>query len=187
VTAPSPEPAIKVLVLADRWPIAEAMGLRIVSVLATRTGEIGLTVAAPAIDHAEADRLRASGVEVETHVDPGWLASRPRNETVIVIEGPAAAERFGAEVIESQAHAAVVYDLSGPGTGDNLADRRAEVAALGAADVVLVPSEPHARFVLELAGDAEVVVAPPGTPKLDRALAHALALTGIAIPDGALT
>src|SRR5207249_2874110 len=186
VSAPAASP-LRVLVLCDRWPIAEAMGPRIVSVLATRAGEIGVTLVAPAIEQAEADRLRASGVEVATDAGTEWLASGAADAMVVVIEGPAAAERFARAVTQTQPQAAIVYDLSGPGGDDNLTDRRAEVAILAVASVVLAPTEAHARFVREVAPSAEVVVAPPGTPKLDRALAHALALTGIAIPDAALT
>jgi hypothetical protein len=180
-----PAPELQVLILCDRWPIAEAMGPRIVSVLATR-GEIGVSLAAPGIERADSDRLRASGLDVATDVGTEWLASRLAEATVVVIEGPAAAGRFQA-VVETQPQAAIVYDMSGPGCDDHLADRRAEVAILAAAHVVLAPTEAHARFVHGVAPSTEVVVAPPGTPDLDRALAHALALTGIAIPDAALS
>ena len=179
------EPSLRVLVLCDRWPVSSAMGLRIVSVLATRIAEVGVSLAAPEIDDAEADHLRAGGVEVSTGTE--WLVSRPADATVVVIEGPAAAQRFGRAVVEAQPQAAIVYDMSGPGGDDHLADRRAEVMILASANVILAPSEAHARFVRELAPSAQVVVAPPGTPDLDRELAHALALTGIAIPDAALT
>ena len=37
----------------------------------------------------------------------------------------------------------------------------------------------------EIAPGAHVVVATPGTPELDRALAQALALCGVAVPDAA--
>jgi hypothetical protein len=184
---PNTEQSLRVLVLCDRWPVTEAMGMRIVSVLASRTTEISVSLAAPEIDDEEAERLRAGGVEVLVEADTAWMVSRPAEAMVALIEGPAAAQRFSRTVLETQPQAAIVYDMSGPGRDDHLADRRAEVPILASAHVVLAPSEAHGRFVREVAPNAEVVVAPPGTPDLDRALAHALALTGIAIPDAALT
>jgi hypothetical protein len=180
------EGVLRVLVLCDRWPVADAMGVRIASVLASRLDAVGVTLVAPGMSSEEADRIRAGGIDVESDGDRDWLASRPAFAAAVVFEGPGAVERFAAIAGDSQPQATVVYDMSAPGGDDHVADRRAEVAMLGSADVVLAPSQAHARFVGDLAPSAEVVVAAPGTPDLDRALAHALALTGIVVPDAAL-
>lgn len=174
---------IRVLVLADSWPVNEALGFRVVSALATRSQDVRVTVAAPRVDPDEMQRLLARGVEVIPDAEAASLEARPCHATVVVVEGPAAAARFGEVIARTQPQAAVVYDLTGPGGPDNVAARRAEAGMLTASQVVLAPSAGHARFVREIAPQAEIVVAPPGTPDLDRALASALALTGVALPD----
>ena len=176
---------IRVLVLADRWPVSDGLGFRLVSALSTRSHDVRVTVAASRVDPDEMERLLALGVEVIPDAEAASLEARPSHATLVVVEGPAAAARFGEAIARTQPQAAVVYDLTGPCGPDHVAARRAEAGMLAASQVVLAPSEGHARFVRQISPRAEIVVVPPGTPDLDRALASALALTGVALPDDA--
>jgi hypothetical protein len=175
---------LRIAVLADEAPVPGALGMRLLSLLAARASDLDVAVAAGEVAGAERHRLEGKGIEVVPGADAAWVAGRAFRETVVIVEGPRVVERFGEALDEHQPQAAVVYDLSAPGSDDHVRDRAYEVAGLRRAAVVLAPSRAHARFARELS-PAEVIVASPGTPDLDRALAHALAAMGIAVPDAA--
>jgi riboflavin biosynthesis pyrimidine reductase len=177
---------LRVLILAERLTFGQALAPRLMSTLAAKAQEIRVTVAVSEAEPDEAAPLAAKGIEVVAAADPAWLATRRAQATVVVVEGPEAAVRWSPAIAETQPQAAVVYDPSGGAPDDHVLSRRAETAMLARADVVLAPSVAFERFVLELVPSANVVLARPGTRDLDRALAEALALTGIALPDSAL-
>ncbi|HSL10812.1 MAG TPA: hypothetical protein VLA82_05815 [Actinomycetota bacterium] len=177
---------LRVLVLAEAFPLTEVAGFRMVSALANRASDIRVTVGVARADDAVVRALEAKGVEVVVDADPAWIADRPMHATVVVILGAEAALRYGELVLDRQPQAALVYDPSGPSPGDHLAGRRAEAPLIAAADVVLAPGRGFDAFVRALSPSALVVLSAPGTPDLDRALALALATCGVAVPDSAL-
>lgn len=176
---------LRVLVLAERLPVRALASVRMVSALAARTSQLQVTVGVTDAEDAEAAALMAAGVEVVADPDPGWIGRRAAHPTVVVLAGAEVAGRLGEMVRRHQPQAAIVYDPTGEAPEDHLVGRTAEAAAIAAAHVVLSPSAAHARFVHEIAPGAQVVVATPGAPELDRALAQALALCGVAVPDAA--
>ena len=175
---------VRVLVLAERLPL-RAVGFRMVSALANAASEFQVTLAVVDADPFEVQRLTASGVEVAVGTGPTWLSERTGHPTVAVVVGPATAARLGTAVRETQPQAAIVYDPTGERPDDHVSARWAESFIIRSAEVVISPSDAHARFVAELAPSAHVVRATPGTPDLHQALAHALALVGVALPDAA--
>lgn len=177
---------LRVLILAERLPFAQALAPRLMSTLAAKAHEIRVTVGVSEADPGEVARLAAKGVEVVPTADPAWLAARRAHATVVIVEGPESAARWCPAIAETQPQAAIVYDPTGGSPDDHVLARRAETAMLAMADVVLAPSTAFGRFVMELVPGTNVVLARPGTPDLDRALAGALALTGIAVSDAAL-
>jgi len=177
---------LRVLVLAERLPISEVTGFRMVSALANRASELRVTVGVAVADDDEVHALEAKGVEVIVDGDPGWIAERPMHATVVVVLGATAALRFEAAVRDRQPQAAIVYDPSAPSPDDHVAGRAAEAPVIAAADVVLAPVRGYDAFVRSLAPSAQVVPSAPGTPDLDRSLAQALATCGVALPDAAL-
>jgi hypothetical protein len=176
---------IRVLVLAERLPLHDTAGFRMVSALAASTSQIRVTVAVRTADAKEVDRLAAAGVEVAAGAEASWLSERTAHPTVSVVLGPATAARFDAALRETQPQTTIVYDPTGDAPENHVAARRAEALILRRADVVIAPSDAYARFVAELAPAAHAVVAPRGTPDLHAALAEALALTGVALSDAA--
>jgi hypothetical protein len=176
---------LEVLVLAERLPLGSTAGFRMVSALSSRVEGVRLTVGAVAAEQSEVDRLTADGVEVVVDPSPRWIDERSARVTVVLVEGAAAAQRYGGSLLASQPQAAIVYDPTGEAPDDHLAGRASEVAVLSRAHVVLAPSVGYGRFAAEIAPQAHIVGAEPGTPRLDRALAQALALTGVAVPDAA--
>lgn len=177
---------LRVFVLAERLPASEVTAFRMVSALANRTSDLRVTVG---VAEASEDDVRAlEAKDVEVLVDPAgsWIAERPMHATAVVVLGPAAAVRFGAIVRDREPQAAIVYDPSGPVPDDHVAARAAEAPIVAAAHVVLAPVRGYAEFVGTLAPDSHVVHSAPGTPDLDRRLAQALALCGVAVPDAAL-
>lgn len=177
---------LRVLVLAERLPLASTSAFRMVSALTTMTEELRVTVGVAEAAAADIEALERTGVEVVVDPSSAWLGGRPMHATVAVVVGAAAAMRFGEAVLASQPQAALVYDPSGEAPPDHVAGRAGEAPLLVAAHVVLAPSQAHARFARELSATAQIVPAAPGTPDLDRAFVHALALSGVALPDVAL-
>ncbi len=173
-----------VLVVAGTAAMGGA-GLRLVSALANATEALDVALAVGRAADDEVARLRAGDIDVAVDAPPAWFATNRARASVVVVVGPDAGARFAPALDETQPQTAVVYDMSGPGTDDHVADRRAEVALLRRAQVVLAPSAAAARFAREVAPTAHVVVAAPGTPDLERALAQALAQVGVALPDAA--
>jgi ABC-type amino acid transport substrate-binding protein len=176
---------IRVLVLAERLPLGNTAGFRMVSALAASTSQIRITVAVRTADPVEVEPLGAAGVEVVVGAGASWLSERTAHPTVSVVLGSATAARFDAALRETQPQTAIVYDPTGDAHEDHVTARRAEALLVRRADVVIAPSHAYARFVAELAPSAHAVIAPPGTPDLHAALAEALALTGVALPDAA--
>jgi hypothetical protein len=176
---------LRVLVLAERLPVADVTGFRMVSALANRASELRVTVGAAVADDDDVRTLEAKGVEVIVGADPSWIAERPMHATVVIVLGAAAALRYGGSVLDRQPQAAVVYDPSGPAPDDHLAGRAAEAPLLSLADVVLAPGRGYDAFVRTIAPRATALASAPGTPDLDRSLAHALATCGVALPDAA--
>jgi hypothetical protein len=177
---------LRVLVLAESLPLSDVTGFRMVSALANRASEIRVTVGVARGDDADVRALESKGVEVIVDGDPAWLDDRPMHATVAIVLGSAAAVRYGAATLDGQPQAALVYDPSGPSPDDRLAGRAAEAPLIAAADVVLAPVRGYDAFVRTLAPRAHVVPSAPGTPDLDRSLAQALAMCGVALPDAAL-
>jgi hypothetical protein len=175
---------LRVLVLGEALPLGAA-GSRVVSALANVASEVRATVAVLAAESFEVERLTASGVEVAVGAGPSWLSERIGHPTVAVVLGPATAARVGTALRETQPQAAIVYDPTGEVPDDHVAARSAESFIIRSAEVVISPSDAHARFVAELAPSAHVVLAPPGSPEMHQALAQVLALAGVALPDAA--
>lgn len=176
---------LRVLALAERLPLSDVTGFRMVSALANRATDLRVTVGVASADDHDVRALAAKGVEVVVDADPSWIADRPMHATVAIVLGAEAALRFGQAVLDRQPQAAVVYDPSGPAPDDHLAARAAEAPLLSAADVVLAPARGYDAFVHTIAPRATVVPSAPGTPDLDRSLAQALATCGVALPDAA--
>jgi GT2 family glycosyltransferase len=147
----------RVLVLAERLPLDGPATAAIVDGLAVRPdARVTVAVGAPAGEHVAA--LLARGAEVVPNAGAEWLRGRPAHATVAVFAGTAAVARFAGAVAETQPQAAIVYDLAGPPTDGGVAARALEAGAIRSARVVLVPTEPHARFVREIAPDVDVLV-----------------------------
>lgn len=180
------EHPLRVFVLAERLPVSEVTAFRMVSALANRTSDLRVTVGVAEASEDDVRALEAKGVEVLVDPDGAWIAERPMHATAVVVLGPAAAVRFGATVRDREPQAAIVYDPSGPAPDDHVAARAAEAPVVAAAHVVLAPVRGFAEFARTLAPGAHVVPSAPGTPDLDRRLAQALAMCGIAVPDAAL-
>ena len=180
------EVPLRVLAVAEALPLSEVTGFRMVSALANRAADLRVTVV---VAHARDDEVRAleaKGVEVIVDGESGWIEDRSMHATVTIVLGSAAAVRYGAAILNRQPQAALVYDPSGPSPDDHLAGRAAEAPLIAAADVVLAPVRGYDAFARTLSSRAHVVPSAPGTPDLDRSLAQALAMCGVALPDAAL-
>jgi hypothetical protein len=180
------EVPLRVLVLAEALPLSEVTGFRMVSALANRAADIRVTVGVAHAGDDDVRGLEAKGVEVIVDGEAGWIEDRPMHATVAVVLGSAAAVRYGVATLDRQPQAALVYDPSGASPEDHLAGRAAEAPLIAAADVVLAPVRGYGAFARTLSPEVHVVPSAPGTPDLDRSLAQALAMCGVALPDAAL-
>lgn len=170
---------LRVLVLGEHVPFAARATAAIVEGAVPIEG-VRVTVSAGHVEHDEVERLVAAGIEVVSSDDDGWLSARPAHPTVVVVEGADVAARYARVLLDSQPHAALIYDFAGAGS-HGVRSRAAEMAMLARADVVLAPTEAHAAFVRELRSEVPVVVVPEDPVGTAAAAADALAHVGVVI------
>jgi GT2 family glycosyltransferase len=170
---------LRVLVLGERVPFAGRAAAAIAEGAASIDG-VRVTVSAGRVERHEMERLLAIGIEMVPSEGAGWLSARPAHPTVVVVEGPDVAARYASALLDTQPHAALVYDVEGAGS-QGVGSRSTEMAMLARADVVLAPTEGHAVFVRELRTEVPVIVVPEDPVGAAAAAADALAHVGIVI------
>jgi GT2 family glycosyltransferase len=171
---------LRVLILAPSYPREGSLSTEAVEALAASAERVRVTLAVGQLGPDHLAKVASSGVEVVIGADGPWLQARPGHPTVIVADGPASVAPF-VEAMGTQPQASVIYDLAGDGTGDHVADRRAESVFLRQAAAVFAPSEAHARFVRELVPWV-VCLESPERFRAEVA-SDALSFAGVAVPD----